>query len=135
MLCGALDTSIIIELFDRGNTNLLKGIINRYDMIYIPWIVLYEYLYSHKYLGRNITERKKAVEKLGQVINITQDIMIKAMEIDIDLHKKGIAIPFSDIIIAATTLVLKAELVTLDKRHYTKIPQLHIYIPKLRNIK
>jgi len=99
--------------------------------MYIPWIVLYEYLYGHKYLGRNIIDRKKAVEKLGQIIGVSQDIILKAIEIDIDLHKKGLAIPFSDILIAATTIILKAELVTLDQRHYTRIPQLRIYIPSL----
>ena len=129
MLRGVLDTSIIMELFDRGNTDLLEEIINRYNMPYIPWIVLYEYLYGHMYLGRSIIERKKAVERLGQVIGITQDIIIKAMEIDIELHKKGMTIPFSDILIAATALVLEAELATLDKKHYTRIPQLQIYIP------
>ncbi len=130
MLRGVIDTSIIIELYDRGNTDLLEEIINRYNTPYIPWIVLYEYLYSHKYLGRSIIERKKAVEKLGRVIGITQDIIIKALEIDVELHKKGTTIPFSDILIAATALVLEAELATLDKKHYTRIPQLQIYIPK-----
>ncbi|RLG82763.1 MAG: hypothetical protein DRO40_06745 [Thermoprotei archaeon] len=126
-----LDTSVVIEIFDRGNTSLLENIISKYDVMYIPWIVLYEYLYGHKYLGRNIIDRKKAVEKLGQIIGVSQDIILKAIEIDIDLHKKGLAIPFSDILIAATTIILKAELVTLDQRHYTRIPQLRIYIPSL----
>ncbi len=103
---------------------------DRYGALYIPWIVLYEYLYGHRYLGRDITDRKRAIEKLGQVIGVTQDIIIKAIEIDIDLHRKGMTIPFSDILVAATALVLKAELVTLDKRHYTRIPELRIYVPR-----
>ena len=52
------------------------------------------------------------------------------MEIDIDLHKKGSPIPFSEILAAAPTLVLGAELVTLDVRHYTKIPVLQVYKPE-----
>ncbi len=126
---GVLDTSVIIEIFDRGNTDLLENILSKYDALYIPWIVLYEYLYGHKYLGKNIESRKKAVEKLGQVIGVTQDIILKAMEIDIELHKKGMTIPFSDILIAATAIMLNAELITLDQRHYTRIPSLQIYMP------
>jgi len=102
----------------------------RYSALYIPWIALYEYLYGHKYLGRDIDDRKRAVEKLGQVVGVTQDIIVKAMEIDIDLHRKGMTIPFSDILVAATALALGAELVTLDMRHYTRIPELRIYVPK-----
>ncbi len=125
-----LDTSVLIELFDRGNTDLLEEIMERYSALYIPWIVLYEYLYGHRYLGRDISDRKRAIEKLGQVVGVTQDMILKAMEIDVDLHRRGMAIPFSDILVAATALVLGAELVTLDRRHYTRIPELRIYIPK-----
>ena len=125
-----LDTSVLIELFDRGNTELLEEIVERYSALYIPWIVLYEYLYGHRYLGRDISDRKRAIEKLGQVVGVTQDMILKAMEIDVDLHRRGMAIPFSDILVAATALVLGAELVTLDRRHYTRIPELRIYIPK-----
>lgn len=127
---GVLDTSIVIELFDRGNTGLLEGILDRYSALYIPWIVLYEYLYGHKYIGREVEGRKIAVEKLGQIVGVTQDIIVRALEIDVDLHKKGLVIPFSDILIAATALALEAELVTLDKRHYTRIPGLRIHIPE-----
>lgn len=126
---GVLDTSIVIEIFDRGDTSLLEDIMNRYSVLYIPWIVLYEYLYGHKYLGKNIIDRKKAVEKLGQITGITQDIILKAIEIDIDLHRKGMTIPFSDILIVATTIVFNAELVTLDQKRYIRIPELKIYIP------
>ena len=129
---GVLDTSIVIEIFDRGDISLLEDIMSRYSVLYIPWIVLYEYLYGHKYLGKNIIDRKKAVEKLGQITGVTQDIILKAIEIDIDLCRKGMTIPFSDILIAATTIVFNAELVTLDQKHYTRIPELKIYMPMSR---
>jgi len=125
---GVLDTSVLIDIFDRGNEKLLEYILRKYKMIYIPWIVLYEYLYGHKYLGRDINERKKAVEKLGIIYSISQEVLLKALEIDISLRKKGNIIPFSDVIIAATTIILKAELVTLDKRHYERIAGLKLHI-------
>ena len=106
---------------------------NRYSVLYIPWVVLYEYLYGHKYLGRSTADRRGAVEKLGQVVGVTQDIIIRAMEIDIDLHKKGTATPFSDILVAATALALKAELITLDRKHYTRMPELQTYTPESTN--
>ncbi len=121
---GVVDTSIVIEIFDRGDDILLENIMNRYSMLYIPWIVVYEYLYGHKYLGRDIDHRREAIEKLGRVIGISQEILVKALEIDVELHRKGQTIPFTDILIAATTLVLNAELITADQRYYTRIQDL-----------
>ena len=126
-----LDTSILIEVFDRGNKGLLKNLVLKYKVIYIPWICLYEYLYGHKYLDMDIEERKKAVEKLGRVVWDTQKLVLKALEIDVRLRKEGMAIPFSDILIASITLMLNAELITLDKRHFDRIPKLKLYIPSI----
>jgi len=126
-----LDTSILIEVFDRGNKGLLKNLVLKYKVIYIPWICLYEYLYGHKYLDMDIEERKKAVEKLGRVVWDTQKLVLKALEIDVRLRKEGMAIPFSDVLIASITLMLNAELITLDKRHFDRIPKLKLYIPSI----
>ena len=126
-----LDTSILIEVFDRGNKGLLKNLVLKYKVIYIPWICLYEYLYGHKYLDMDIEERKKAVEKLGRVVWDIQKLVLKALEIDVRLRKEGMAIPFSDVLIASITLMLNAELITLDKRHFDRIPKLKLYIPSI----
>jgi len=124
-----LDTSIIIEIFDKGNEKLLEHILQKYKKVYIPWLVLYEYLYGHKYLGRDVVQRKQGLEKLGVIKWLTQDIILKTLEIDIELRKKGLSIPFSDIVIAATAIMLQAEIITLDKKHYERIPELMLYIP------
>ena len=79
----------------------------------------------------DIEERKKAVEKLGRVVWDTQKLVLKALEIDVRLRKEGMAIPFSDVLIASITLMLNAELITLDKRHFDRIPKLKLYIPSI----
>ena len=76
----------------------------------------------------DIEERKKAVEKLGRVVWDTQKLVLKALEIDVRLRKEGVAISFSDILIASIILMLNAELITLDKRHFDRIPKLKLYI-------
>jgi len=129
MAGGVLDTSVIIEIFDKANHSLLEHVISKYKVIYIPWIVMYEYLYGHKYLGKPISLRKKALEELGVIVWINQEIMAKALELDIDLHRKGGPIPFSDILIAATVFYLNSELITLDEKHFKKVSGLKIYVP------
>ena len=63
----------------------------------------------------------------------TQDIILKAIEIDVQPHKAGKPIPFSDIIIAAISTVMNARLITLDIRHFKEMPSLKPHIPKLEN--
>ncbi|RLE87033.1 MAG: hypothetical protein DRN04_18690, partial [Thermoprotei archaeon] len=96
MQSGVLDTSIIIEILDKANHSLLEHLLNRYEIIYIPWITMYEYLYGHKYLNKPIDVRKKALEELGIIVWMNQEILAKALELDINLHRRGKPIPFSD---------------------------------------
>jgi len=54
-----LDTSLLIEIFDRGNEVLLECILKRCRTIYIPCIVMYEHLYGHKYLAEILTRERR----------------------------------------------------------------------------
>jgi len=127
-LRAVIDTSILIELFDRGREELLEEIYAKYRAIYVPWIVVYEYLYGCLFLHRNIEERKKAIEKLAIIVYPDQQVLLKALSIDVDLHREGVPIPLSDILVAATALTLNAELLTKDERHYRRIPKLKLQV-------
>lgn len=60
----------------------------------------------------------------------TQRILLRALDINTELSIKGLRIPFSDVLIAATALETNNELVTLDTRHFTRIPGIRLYTPK-----
>ena len=128
VLRAVIDTSILIELFDRGREELLEEIYAKYKAVYVPWIALYEYLYGCLCLRRSIEERKGAVEKLAIVVYPDQQILLKALSIDVDLHKRGVPIPLSDILVAATAITLDAELLTRDERHYRRIPKVKLQV-------
>ncbi len=123
-----IDTSILIELFDRGREDLLEEIYAKYKAIYVPWIVLYEYLYGCLFLHRSIEERKEAIEELAIIVYPDQRILLKALSIDVDLHREGMPIPLSDILVAATAITLDAELLTRDERHYRRIPKIKLQV-------
>jgi len=114
-----VDTSVVIDILERNNKILLLKIA-QYDA-YISYITLYEYLYGYCYLGKDYFKEKSIVEKLFQVVYPTQELLLKAMEIDVDLSKRGERIPQADIMIAATAILLKAPLLTKDLRHFQKI--------------
>ena len=90
-------------------------------MTYISYVTLYEYLYGYCYLGKDYFKEKNVVEKLFQVVYPTQELLLKAMEIDVDLSKKGEKVPQTDIVIAATAILLKAPLLTKDLRHFQQM--------------
>jgi len=114
-----VDTSVIIEIFEEGNKDLLFKIAS-YDA-YISYVSLYEYLWGYRYIGRDYVDEKKVLEGFFKVVYPTQEILLKALEIDVDLTKRGERIPQADIFIGATAIVLKARLVTRDVRHFPKM--------------
>jgi len=116
-----LDTSFLIELLDRGRSDLV-AVLSKYTEIYIPWVCLYEYLYGHK-VGRNICDkelkkRKENVEFLGSVLWCSQEFLLRALGLDYQLSKKGLKIPFSDLIVATFVILLDAKLATFDRKHF-----------------
>jgi len=114
-----VDTSVVIEIFEEGNEDLLFKIAS-YDA-YISYISLYEYLWGYRYIGRDYIDEKKVLERLFKVIYPTQEILLKAIEIDVDLTKKGEKLPQADIFIGSTAIVLKAQLITRDVKHFSKM--------------
>ncbi len=124
-----LDTSILIDLFDKGDKELLEKLMDKCEHIMIPWVALYEFLYGHRYIDREIKLYKEAIETLGVVKWLAQDELIKALEIDVELHKKGRPIPFSDVLIAALASTHNGVLVTRNKRHFSRVSNLRIYVP------
>ncbi len=121
-----VDTSVIIELVDRGREELLEELIASCNHALISWIVFYEYLYGHKYVGRSISKCKEFLEKLGVIVWGNQDVLLKALELDVYLHKAGTPIPFSDILIASTALTYNARLLTMDEKYFSRIKGLKI---------
>ncbi len=75
-------------------TLIYLELLDRYRALYIPWICLYEYLYGHEYIGSDVVKRKGFVERLGIIVWCTQRIVLKALDIDMELSRKGLRIPF-----------------------------------------
>ena len=114
-----VDTSVVVRVLEEGDEELLLELARR--DAYISYVTLYEYLWGYRYLGRDYLAEKEAVEKLFHVVYPTQEVLLKAMEIDVDLTKRGTRVPQADIIIAATAIVLQAPLLTTDLKHFPRM--------------
>ncbi len=113
------DTSVVVEVLEEGDEKLLLELARR--EAYISYVTLYEYLWGYCYLRRDYLLEKKVVEKLFRVIYPTQEILVKAMEMDVDLARRGVRVPQVDLVIAATAITLQAPLLTKDLRHFPRM--------------
>lgn len=114
-----VDTSVVVEVLEEGDERLLLELARR--EAYVSYVTLYEYLWGYRYLGRDYRREKEALEKLFRVVYPTQEVLLKAMEIDVDLAKKGERVPQADVVIAATAIALKAPLLTRDLRRFPRM--------------
>ena len=114
-----VDTSVVVEVMEEGDERLLLELARR--EAYVSYVTLYEYLWGYCYLGRDYRVEKKVLEKLFHVVYPTQEVLLKALEMDVDLVKRGMRIPQADILIAATAIALKAPLLTRDLRHFPRM--------------
>ena len=101
-----LDTSIIIDIFDReGSRDLLE------NECHLSVISIYEYI-RHK---RNQQEQKLLLEGAFDIINFSNPILLKASEIFGKLRKAGKLVNENDVYIAATAISNKLTFYTMDK--------------------
>ena len=124
----AIDTSVLIEV-DRNNTDvieLMKKITTQHD-VFISVITVSEIL-TGAYLRKDLeTAINKAKMIMGQMNWIDVDPLIaeKAGEINAYLIINGKVIDFQDVLIAATSIILKCNfIITKNKNHFERIPAL-----------
>ncbi len=125
-----VDTSFLIELLDRGRRDLVEYIIDK--EVLIPFVVLYEYLYGYRVIGRDVSRRKRILEDLGTIVWVDQDLLLKLIGMRYRAEEKGQKIPEADLIILATASIHHAPILTLDKAHFTRqgITDVEIIIPR-----
>lgn len=120
------DTNILIESLrlKRNAINFIKKIESEDYKLFISSIVIFE-LFSGK-----STRDKEQVKSIGnllkffEIVDIDKNIARKAGELYRD-YSPVLQVP--DYIVAATALELEAFVVTLNIKHFQKIPGIMIY--------
>ena len=105
-----LDTYAIIELFrgsERGEK--VKKLIEKEETIYLSALSLYE---TGTVLERQVGKKKaldylRSIQTYYQILNIDQEIALKAMEL-----KRDYKLPAIDCLIYASTRIKKAKVVS-----------------------
>ena len=120
-----IDTSILVDYL-RGGPHWDDFFITLEEGVelFLPTIVIYE-LFSGK-SSKNIIQKRRIENfiKLFTKIELSVDIAQNAGELYRDL---GINLDTPDYLIAASSLEIGAQVVTLNTKHFKKIPGLSIY--------
>lgn len=124
-----VDTSILIDFLRKKDKSksLFYKVISKHEC-YISVITLFE-IYS----GAVNDDRQTDIIKLLKwliVLDFNSDMAYHSSRILISLKKKNNLIEFRDIFIGATALSAQLPLLTLNAKHFTRIPELEILSTK-----
>ena len=122
-----LDTDVCIELL-RGNTHVIERRRRTPDAVATTWIMACELAYG---------AAKSRAPETNQALVVAFLATLPILELDwtaakhfgrlkADLERAGTLLADADLLIAAMTLARGAGLVTGNRRHYERIPELPI---------
>ena len=124
-----VDSSVIIDYL-RGKEAAVILLDNIKGELFSSYVCLSE-LYEGVYRVENSKDLAKIVTKffgsLSDVYGIDENIARKFGEIRAYLKKKGSVIEDLDILLAATCLVYDLTLITFNRKHFSRIPNLRLY--------
>jgi tRNA(fMet)-specific endonuclease VapC len=124
-----LDTDWAIGAI-TGNIDLLNQLqILAGGLISISWVTIAE-LYDGAYRSNNPGARLARIEQFTHrypVVYPNIDIAMEFAALRVILRQRGRLIGDFDLVIAATALCLDLTLLTFNRRHFDRIPDLQLY--------
>lgn len=120
-----LDTNIFIDKL-RGGTKWDEFLSNISEdvQMYLPTIVIFELFSGLSSRRKSIVEEINKFKKYFHQVDLTWNIARRAAEIHRDCPQD---IDAFDCIIGATAIEIGAQVVTLNKKHFSKIPGVLVY--------
>lgn len=120
-----IDTNILIDKL-RGGTKWdeFLNVLDDDVELYLPSIVFFELFSGISSKKEDITNYILSLKKLFHLVDMTLEIAKRAGEINRDMAEN---LEAPDYIIAATAIEIGAQIVTLNKKHFSQIPQVVVY--------
>ena len=120
-----LDTSVVIDLFIDGDAADATDAIIGHGEGALSAITVFELL-SGVRDPAHLRERSELIDTC-HVLEVSREVAFRAAELFTRMRDAGQLIPNEDLLIAATALVRRCPLHTLNRRHYRKIPSLRLH--------
>lgn len=125
-----VDTSIFIDKLRGGKKwdEFLNDLDNTVEL-YLPSIVIFELFSGLSSRKAQISLKISSFRKFFNEIDLTSEIAKRAGEMNRDILGN---LDLPDYIIAATAIEIGAQVVTLNAKHFQKIPGVSIFSPVLQ---
>lgn len=123
-----LDTNILIEQL-RGRKPLETSLVEKGISISLLTLAeLYYGAYKSNRPADNLREIQETVEDLTiSIVPLDEVIVKRYAKLKADFEKKGKRLDEFDLLIAATALSLDLTLVSKNRKHFQRIPQLKLF--------
>ncbi|KKR30626.1 hypothetical protein A2715_00370 [Candidatus Woesebacteria bacterium RIFCSPHIGHO2_01_FULL_39_32] len=120
-----VDTSILIDNLRGGDKwNKFQEKVDEDSEIFLPTIVVFELFLGSSSQRKDVEKKIGELRKCFQQIELTWDIAKRSAEIYRSQTKD---IEAADCIIAASSFEIGGSVLTLNKKHFEKIPGISIY--------
>lgn len=122
-----LDTNIIIDYLRGGSLIEIEIIKSGCGLSIISLAELFYGVYKSSTVDKNLKKIKEMLIDLEiEIINLNEECVEKYGKIKAQLEEKGERLDDFDLLIAATAIKSNLILVTKNKSHFQRIPQLKI---------
>lgn len=119
------DTSILIDKLRGGKKwDEFLGVLDSSVKLYLPSIVIFELFSGLSSRKARISSKISSFRKFFREVDLTPEIAKRAGEMNRDVFGN---LDLPDYIIAATAIEVGAQVVTLNKKHFQRIPGVSIY--------
>ncbi|KKT74577.1 MAG: hypothetical protein UY20_C0004G0004 [Candidatus Yanofskybacteria bacterium GW2011_GWA1_48_10] len=120
-----LDTSIIVDKLRGGDRwDRVLGQLTKEDELYLPTIVVLELFAGTSTRRPEVAKKIRRLLTFFNILDLTTDIAQRAGEIYRDVT---VTLDLPDYIVAASALEIGATVITLNQKHFSKIPGIRIY--------
>ncbi len=118
-----VDSSVVVEA-QRGNSSLIRGLIDNRKEIVISRVTSYELIYG----SRDKVELQKNKSLLANIIvvEINEEISRYAYDL-LEKYTLNLKLNLPDALISATSYVYAYPLWTLNKKHFAKIKEIELF--------
>ncbi|RLF92265.1 VapC toxin family PIN domain ribonuclease [Thermococci archaeon] len=114
------DSAALLKMHSKSRKRLLEITLAKFN-VNISIITIYRYLTARAYLKKNIELEFDILKDIYTIIPLTEDIIIKAAQIEANLLRKGIIMDIEDILTAATAIQTGSLLIADDAKRYDPI--------------
>jgi len=113
----SFDPEAFVEINRKRNRDFLEFLLAEFQVT-VSFFTVHPYLLGKAYLGRDLESEVRALNEAYTIVYPTKELLMRAIEIEARLIKRGIFLSFDDIVIGVTAIENNALLVSSDPSRY-----------------